>query len=453
MPRSKRSVTATGDNRTRLLQLSAELFAQQGYARVSVRDLASRLDLTTGAIYSNFRSKGDLLAEVLDLRVREDMERDRPDTGPGDPDITLPAFVRQSFLRLDERATMRALLLEAAAAARTDATLQARVRPDLSALLDRWIADYRDWQEIRHVDRDLDMDALVRSLWAIELGLGVLDAQGVVGIEPGQLADFVGAYLDSLEQSDRPRDGARPSRRTGDRSPAPGAGLRNRPAPLTPVSGRRDSPKAMATQSRLVEAAIDLFAEKGYVAVSVRDIAYAASMTTGSIYGNFANKANLLVEVIEARITEDLEQLPPDLLALSAPADLVEFNFLASTRRRELRALLVEGAAAARSDPEVRARLGELQERHLHAWAEGLDGWGTRAPGSPGTPYVDTTTAVTVAWCAELGLGLMEALGLTVPPADAQATTFAAMFRVAGFGDAPGRACGPPAQGGSLLIP
>jgi AcrR family transcriptional regulator len=61
-----------GDNRARLLQLGAALFASQGYAQVSVRDLAARLGVSTGAIYSNFPSKGDLLAEILEVRVRED---------------------------------------------------------------------------------------------------------------------------------------------------------------------------------------------------------------------------------------------------------------------------------------------------------------------------------------------------------------------------------------------
>ncbi|HXY28982.1 MAG TPA: TetR/AcrR family transcriptional regulator [Acidimicrobiales bacterium] len=427
MPRSRQPVTAAGDNRTRLLELSADLFATQGYARVSVRDLAGRLGLTTGAIYSNFRSKGDLLAEVLDVRVSEDMERSRPE-------MALPEFVRQSFLRLDERATMRALLLEAAAAARTDATLRARLRPALGALLERWIADYRDWQEIRHVAGRIDMDALVRSLWSIELGLGVLDAQGALEVAPERLAGFVAAFLGSLETSEGPRGTVRPHRASA-AAPAsraaPEPTAKPKPATLAPLSGRRDSPKAVATQARLIEAALQLFAQRGYAAVSVRDIARDASMTTGSIYGNFANKANLLVEVIEAHIAQDLEQLPPSLLASSSPAALVEFNFRAFPERRQLRALIVEGAAAARSDPELRGRLQELQHRHLGAWAEGLQELVARHPVAP---RVDTTTAVTVAWCAELGLGLMEALDLPTPTAAELAGTFGAMFRVAGLG-------------------
>ena len=192
----------------------------------------------------------------------------------------------------------------------------------------------------------------------------------------------------------------------------------------------------MATQSRLVEAALELFTQQGYATVTVRDIARAASMTTGSIYGNFSNKANLLVEVIEARIAEDLEDLPSDLVASGSPADLIESNFAATSNRQQLRALFVEGAAAARADSEIQTRLAEVHRRHLEAWAEGLQEWVAQVPAEA---RVDTMTAVTVAWCAELGLGLMESLDLQTPTPGALADTFGAMFRIAGLGEPVGR--------------
>ena len=73
--------------------------------------------------------------------------------------------------------------------------------------------------------------------------------------------------------------------------------------------------------------------------VTVRDLARATSVTTGSIYGNFANKAVLLVEVIEARIDQDLEQLPTDLVVTGSPTDLVEYNLMSFDDRAQLSAL------------------------------------------------------------------------------------------------------------------
>src|SRR5271155_1639304 len=173
MKRATANAPPAGDNRERLLQLSATLFATEGYAQVSVRDLAARLGVTTGALYSNFKSKGDLLAEVLDVRIREDMERSQR----SEPDLWLPESVHESFLTLSERVQMRALLLEAGAAARTDSELRESLRPPLTALIGQWIEDYRGWQQFGKVDPDVDMATLVPVLWAIELGIGVLEAQ------------------------------------------------------------------------------------------------------------------------------------------------------------------------------------------------------------------------------------------------------------------------------------
>ena len=49
-----------------LLYAALELFAQKGYRGTSVRDLAAAAGVTTGAFYSNFRSKRDIYVAVTD---------------------------------------------------------------------------------------------------------------------------------------------------------------------------------------------------------------------------------------------------------------------------------------------------------------------------------------------------------------------------------------------------
>ncbi len=173
-----------------------------------------------------------------------------------------------------------------------------------------------------------------------------------------------------------------------------------------------------------------LFAERGYANVTVRDLARATGVTTGSIYGNFTNKATLLVEAIEVRIAQDLEWLPQGLVESGSPADLVEFNLKAFNNRSQLRALLVEGAAAARSDEEVRVHLEELQVRHLDLWEAGFEDWLSVSEVAPTT---DMRTAVSVVWSAELGLGLLEALDIDTPTPRALATIFGLMCSSAGL--------------------
>ena len=71
-------------------------------------------------------------------------------------------------------------------------------------------------------------------------------------------------------------------------------------------SGRR------ATRAALVELAAELFAERGYVQTSIRDITRRGEVTSGAIYGHFRNKADLLAEAIRVRTEEELESQSAD---------------------------------------------------------------------------------------------------------------------------------------------
>ncbi len=54
------------------------------------------------------------------------------------------------------------------------------------------------------------------------------------------------------------------------------------------------------TRERLLDAARRLFAERGYEAATVRDIAAAADLSTGAVFASFSDKADLFTEVIIA---------------------------------------------------------------------------------------------------------------------------------------------------------
>ena len=70
---------------------------------------------------------------------------------------------------------------------------------------------------------------------------------------------------------------------------------------------RTTSPRAeatAATRAGLVEAATTLFAERGFVATSIDDVAAVAGMTKGAVYHHFAGKAALFEAVFSAREAE-----------------------------------------------------------------------------------------------------------------------------------------------------
>ena len=65
---------------------------------------------------------------------------------------------------------------------------------------------------------------------------------------------------------------------------------------------RRTKTEALATRHQLLEAAIQVFAEKGVSRTSLQDIAVAAGTTRGAIYWHFKNKADLFNAMMECAI-------------------------------------------------------------------------------------------------------------------------------------------------------
>ena len=63
------------------------------------------------------------------------------------------------------------------------------------------------------------------------------------------------------------------------------------------------------TRARLIAAAADLFARKGFHAVSAEAVADAADRTTGALYSHFGGKDGLLLALVEQWLTESAERI------------------------------------------------------------------------------------------------------------------------------------------------
>jgi AcrR family transcriptional regulator len=55
-----------GDTRARIQQVALELFAEQGYERTSLREVAERLGVTKAALYYHFKSKEDIVTSFTE---------------------------------------------------------------------------------------------------------------------------------------------------------------------------------------------------------------------------------------------------------------------------------------------------------------------------------------------------------------------------------------------------
>jgi AcrR family transcriptional regulator len=178
--------------RDSLLELAAARFVADGYARTSVRDLARESDRTTGALYGHFRNKAELLAEVIAARIVRDLEGRIPHG------VSLEEGVVGPWRRYRERAGLRALLLEGAAAARQDERIQERLGEQQVEKLAEWAAMCREAVDPEILDATPDLDALFTVTWALEVGIGVLEAYG---IEPPD-GEFLAAMVARLIGAD-----------------------------------------------------------------------------------------------------------------------------------------------------------------------------------------------------------------------------------------------------------
>lgn len=108
-------------------------------------------------------------------------------------------------------------------------------------------------------------------------------------------------------------------------------------------------------RTRLLLAAADVFAEKGYDGARVQEIARRADLTTGAIYANFSGKADLLLAAIAHVSPNELDELTAATNATDALGIVQEMGAELATRTpEEHEFLLLEALIAVRRDPDVR---------------------------------------------------------------------------------------------------
>lgn len=140
------------------------------------------------------------------------------------------------------------------------------------------------------------------------------------------------------------------------------------------------APRNTGTREVLLETAERLFAERGFVATSVRDIVGEADTSAPSLYHFFGSKENLLVELINDRHTAYCDELEADLALAKTPFEVcqrfVKFVLTNMTRRPTTAKFLlgimfgprlnvpenVVGETLARSQEIIQLRLREVTD-------------------------------------------------------------------------------------------
>jgi len=119
------------------------------------------------------------------------------------------------------------------------------------------------------------------------------------------------------------------------------------------------------TRARLIDAAARVFAQRGFQAASVEEIAEEAGYSHGAVYSNFDGKADLFLAVFEDYMAQRVRELAETQAGLAEDAPLeVRARALADqwmdrlARDRESFVLHMEFVAHADRDPELARRFG-----------------------------------------------------------------------------------------------
>ena len=196
---------------------------------------------------------------------------------------------------------------------------------------------------------------------------------------------------------------------------------------MTDAAPTSDDP----TRDRLLEAAAAVFAEKGYDGAGVQEIARRAGFTTGAIYGRFRGKAELLLAAIDARTTNELEQLFAEHRFDGRVTDILTTvgTHLIRDPFDEGQALLLEAFVAARRDPEVAALMRERIEQRSTTFAALVE----QAKAGGGV-VAELDTESIVRFCHAVGFGflLFGAIDLRSPGAEPWERLIAQLVRALG---------------------
>jgi AcrR family transcriptional regulator len=107
---------------------------------------------------------------------------------------------------------------------------------------------------------------------------------------------------------------------------------------MSPISSDRQQPKRRSrptraqTRARLLQAAGEVFADRGYDRASLDDVAAAAGLTKGAVYSSFASKDELFYALMAERIDERLalaadaveRQSTPEAMGFDVGSGLVQ---------------------------------------------------------------------------------------------------------------------------------
>jgi len=283
------SAADSGTRRTEILQTAASLIASSGL-RTSLQEIADAAGILPGSLYHHFESKEAILVE-LTQRYHDDLNRigqraqarlDQPDSRPADEQIT-ELGVAIANCAVEHQAALQMSFYEGPSA---DPELLKRAQQP-SAIHEAMLQTLRAGRWSGYVKPDIDLPTLADRICQtmLQVGLDVIRDKASAGQVAGLMCRII---LHGL-------------------------------ATRAPTDAALDRSKAFAAASEVVETWADdsvagpgdkaahlravaktEFGRKGYEVTTIRDIASAAGLGTGTVYRVIGSKDELLASIMRS---------------------------------------------------------------------------------------------------------------------------------------------------------
>lgn len=162
-----------------------------------------------------------------------------------------------------------------------------------------------------------------------------------------------------------------------------------------PGTGRRE--KAAATRERMLRAAIEVFAEEGYVGARMADIAARAGVAVQTVYFVFHTKPELLQQCYDYAVLGSDRLTPPEqpfmreIPRASAGRAALQAFVAGNTAILERVATTDEVARAALHEPEAAAVVEASEQLRRRGYHEILETIAERFPLRPGLDLAEAT--------------------------------------------------------------
>ena len=177
------------DGKQKIIEAAQRLIAVQGVEKTSMRDIAVEAGITTGAIYYYYKSKEELLYDVMDYATAITSNIMQMRKGPSaEPDKVLDEIARQITHRLKHTSSRRLRYYLAYQAALGDETLRTKFANDYAAQADRTAQLFNYVFKTEPQEEDLYLAIIMVA------GLDGIDLQQFVGALPVDVSKMAKFY-------------------------------------------------------------------------------------------------------------------------------------------------------------------------------------------------------------------------------------------------------------------